>query len=165
MLQPLESPFSAELPAVSATHPPATLVHVAASTLPTSAPALKPHILFVLADDLGWGEVGWNGAAAHLFPQGRRSLTPRLDRLASEGQVLGRHYMHMFCSPSRSAIQSGRDPIYVNVVNAAGGGYNPSVAAAGVSGGIPCGMTGLGEVMTRGGYATHCMPPRCGSTP
>lgn len=61
----------------------------------------------------------------------------------------------MFCAPSRSAIQSGRDPVYVNVVNAAGGGYNPSMAAAGVSGGIPCGMTGLGEVMARGGYATH----------
>ena len=109
--------------------------------------APRPHILFVLADDLGWAEVGWNGAPPELFPSERRTLTPRLDELAQEGTVLHRHYMHMFCSPSRSAIQSGRSPTQVNVLNPRNHGS---------SDGVPCDMTGLGEVMVKGGYATHC---------
>ena len=118
-------------------------------------PTDRPHILFALADDLGFGEVTFTGPAPeHLWPQGRRSLTPNLDQLAEQGTVLHRHYMFMICSPSRSAIQAGRNPIHVNVVNTPMEDYNPTTN---VSGGVPCNMTGMGEVMTRGGYAAHML--------
>jgi len=44
----------------------------------------RPNIVFILADDLGYGEVGFNGQ--------KKILTPNVDRLAREGLVLNRHY-------------------------------------------------------------------------
>ena len=45
-------------------------------------PGFKPNIVFVLADDLGWADVGYNGATFY--------ETPNIDRLASEGIVFNR---------------------------------------------------------------------------
>jgi arylsulfatase A-like enzyme len=59
----------------------------------------RPNILFILADDLGWGDVGFHGA---------KILTPVLDRLAREGVELTQHYVNPQCSPTRSALLSGR---------------------------------------------------------
>ncbi|XP_070536021.1 arylsulfatase J-like isoform X2 [Ptychodera flava] len=50
----------------------------------------KPNILFVLADDLGWAEIGYNN---HYVK------TPNLDRLASEGVILNQSYVQQSCSP------------------------------------------------------------------
>ena len=119
----------------------------------TSHGASKPHILFILGDDLGWGEAKFaSGAGTDVWPASRRSVTPNLDKLAGDGVVLERHYMHMFCSPSRSAIQSGRPPVQVNVVNAQENAYDP---VSNTGPGMPCGMTSLGALMKRGGYFTH----------
>ncbi len=109
----------------------------------------KPHVLFFLADDLGWAEVGFN----HPKPT-EAAPTRTLNNLAAEGVRLGRHYMHAFCSPSRSAIQSGRAPLHVNAVNSHWYVSNSGDPVGGFAG-VPRNMTGLGSVMQRGGYATH----------
>ena len=61
--------------------------------------APKPNILLIVADDLGWGDVGWHGSSLK---------TPNLDRLAKEGVTLDRHYVQPVCSPTRTALLSGR---------------------------------------------------------
>lgn len=111
--------------------------------------APKPHILFILVDDLGRSEVGFNRAQ-----KTKEVVTPNLDSLASEGIVLDRYYVHKFCSPTRCAIQSGRAPIHVNVVNAQPDLVNTGDPVSGFAG-IPRNMTGMAEVMRSAGYSTH----------
>ena len=75
---------------------------------------ITPNILFILADDLGWGQVGF-------YENDNNEIqTPNMNNLAlSEGIVLMRHYVHYACSPTRSSLQSGRLPVHVNLRNAA----------------------------------------------
>ena len=69
----------------------------------------KPHIVYLLADDLGWHGVGWRNPEVQ---------TPNLDRLATrEGLRLSQHYTYRTCSPSRSALLSGRLAHHVNHAN------------------------------------------------
>ena len=84
---------------------------------PLFAAATKPHIIHILADDFGWSQVGYhreNTSAAQ-----RDVSTPNLDTLARDSLQLERFYVHKICSPSRCSLQSGRNPIHVNVVNVA----------------------------------------------
>lgn len=111
--------------------------------------APKPHILFLLLDDLGWAEVGWNRAE-----KTREVQTPNMDSLVADGINLQRHYVHKFCSPTRCAIQTGRAPIHVNVINPSPDQVNVQDPVAGFAG-IPRNMTGIGEVMRSAGYKTH----------
>ncbi len=64
-----------------------------------AATAAKPNIVFILADDLGYGDVAFHGGVAP---------TPHLDKLAREGVELTQHYVAATCSPTRSAFMSGR---------------------------------------------------------
>ena len=59
----------------------------------------RPNFLFILADDLGWGDVGFHGGQVP---------TPNLDRLASEGLELEQHYVYPVCTPTRVAFLTGR---------------------------------------------------------
>jgi len=61
--------------------------------------AATPNFIIILADDLGYGDVGYHGGQAR---------TPHLDRLASEGVRLEQHYVFATCSPTRAALLSGR---------------------------------------------------------
>ena len=58
-----------------------------------------------------------------------------------------------FCSPTRSAAQTGRNPIHVNVQNLDPNNYNPNDPVSGMSA-VPRNMTGVAEVMKRAGYRT-----------
>ncbi len=60
----------------------------------------KPNIVLIMADDMGWGDPGFNG--------GNKDLTPHIDRLAAQGMQLTQFYMHSVCSPSRAALLTGR---------------------------------------------------------
>ena len=79
------------------------------ATLWLSGPALqaappapqRPNILLIVADDLGWGDVGWHRGFAQ---------TPVMDRLVAEGVELDRHYVQPVCTPTRTALLSGRYP-------------------------------------------------------
>lgn len=61
--------------------------------------AQKPNILFIVADDLGWGDVSWHGSAIR---------TPNLDRLAKTGLELDQHYVCPVCTPTRASLLTGR---------------------------------------------------------
>ncbi len=61
----------------------------------------KPNIIFILADDLGYGDVGFNGQ--------KKIKTPNLDQMAQEGMVLRQHYAGApVCGPSRTCLLTGQ---------------------------------------------------------
>src|SRR4028119_2148179 len=64
-----------------------------ASAAPEPA-APRPNIVVILADDLGWADVGWHGSEIK---------TPNLDALAGAGAKLERVYVHAVCSPAPAA--------------------------------------------------------------
>ena len=65
--------------------------------------ASRPNIVFILADDLGYGDLSCYGQ--------QRFKTPNIDRLASEGMRFTAHYSgHNVCAPSRCALMSGKHP-------------------------------------------------------
>ena len=61
----------------------------------------RPHIVVILADDLGWNEVSWHNPGF---------LTPNMEALSREGVRLGQSYVSPKCSPSRAALLTGRYP-------------------------------------------------------
>ncbi len=63
----------------------------------------KPNIIFLLADDLGYGDVGAFGQ--------KKIRTPNIDRLAAEGMKLTQHYAgNNVCAPSRCVLMTGKHP-------------------------------------------------------
>ena len=101
--------------------------------------AAKPHLMFMLVDDWGWGNVGY-----HRNESDKEVVTPNSDALVKEGLELDQHYVYQFYSPSRSCLMSGRLPIHVNDRNAEPNVYNPEDKEAGFAG-IPRHMTGITE--------------------
>lgn len=76
----------------------------AVGTGPLDGPGVRPHLLLVLLDDVGWGDVkGFNGVKDDQFP-----VTPTFDRLMREGVKLTNLYVMPMCSPTRAAIMTGR---------------------------------------------------------
>jgi arylsulfatase len=65
-----------------------------------AAAARRPNIVYILADDLGYGDIGAFGSE---IP------TPNLDQLARDGMLLTNFYANMTCSPTRSMVMSGTD--------------------------------------------------------
>jgi arylsulfatase A-like enzyme len=101
--------------------------------------AARPNIVFILADDLGWGDLSIYG-----HPTIR---TPRLDGLAAEGTRLTSFYVASpSCSPSRAAILTGRYPIRSGVNSA----FGPDQTTMG----LPPSEVTLAEVLKTVGYRT-----------
>ena len=93
----------------------ASLFVFAVSLLRTCSSAnSKPNILFIMADDLGWGSVGFHNAA------NSEVQTPYLDDLAANGLQLNRHYVYSGCAPTRASFQTGRLPVHVTTNNGDG---------------------------------------------
>ena len=113
----------------------------------------KPNIVFILADDYGWHDIGYhrNSSSNNTQPE---IVTPNLDALAAEGVKLERHYAYKICSPSRCSLQSGRLPVHVNTANTEPESRNANDTESGYAG-IPRSMTGIAERLARdAGYAT-----------
>ncbi len=66
----------------------------------------KPNVVLVVMDNLGWGEIGVYGGGIL-----RGAATPRLDQLASEGMQFLNFNVETQCTPSRSALMTGRHPV------------------------------------------------------
>src|SRR5262252_7833715 len=62
----------------------------------------RPNIIHIVADDLGWKDVGFNGATD--------IKTPNLDKLAATGAKFTQFYMQPMCTPTRAALMTGRYP-------------------------------------------------------
>jgi len=76
-----------------------------ASTAPP--PNMPPNIILILADDLGWRDVGYHGSDIK---------TPHIDRLAKNGVIFNRFYTQPTCSPTRAALMTGRMPLRLGIV-------------------------------------------------
>ena len=100
----------------------------------------KPNILLVFMDNFGWGEPGFNGGGII-----RGAPTPRLDQLASEGLRLTNFNVEVQCTPSRSALMTGRYAIR------SGNGTVP--LGEGVYGLVQWEVT-MAEMLSDAGYAT-----------
>ncbi|EHK66641.1 arylsulfatase [Achromobacter arsenitoxydans] len=100
----------------------------------------KPNIVLIVADNLGWGELGCYGGGAL-----RGAPTPHIDRLAGEGLLLQNFNVESDCVPTRSALMSGRHPIRTGCLQS-------------VPPGLPQGLTRdeitLAQQLSGQGYAT-----------
>ncbi len=68
----------------------------------------QPNVLFILVDDLGWRDVGFNGSTAY--------ETPSVDKLASQGMALSDFYSAgPVCSPTRASILTGKYPARLHI--------------------------------------------------
>lgn len=71
----------------------------------------SPNIILIMADDLGWGDVGFNGNTT--------IKTPHLDSLASEGIIFDRFYSACaVSSPTRASVLTGRNPFRTGIFHA-----------------------------------------------
>ena len=66
----------------------------------------KPHIVFVVADDLGYNDVGYHGKT-----MGSIADTPAIDELAYSGVRLENYYVQPSCTPTRASLMTGRYPV------------------------------------------------------
>ena len=80
----------------------ATSVFTASFSLVTLAADRKPNIVHIVADDLGWKDVGFNGASD--------LKTPNLDKLATDGARFTQFYTQSMCTPTRACLMTGRYP-------------------------------------------------------
>ena len=107
-----------------------------AATPPTPTRAGTPNVIIILADDLGYGDLGSYG--------GKRMRTPNLDRLAAEGMRFTSFYAQPVCGPSRAALMTGSYPLRVakrkNVVE-----HHPRLHAQEIT---------IAEILKTRGYAT-----------
>jgi arylsulfatase A-like enzyme len=90
--------------------------------LPQSASAAepsprRPNIVFILADDLGWADLGCYGADLH--------ETPNIDRLAGQGVRFTQTYAMSVCSPTRAAIMTGKHAARLHITIWREGSFDP----------------------------------------
>jgi arylsulfatase A-like enzyme len=111
------------------------LLLITALRTPLALGAEKPNILFIVADDLGWSDVGWHGGFGK---------TPNLDRLVREGVELDHHYVQPVCTPTRTALMSGRYP----------GRFGPQALIASNRRAMPLGTVTLASALQSLGYET-----------
>ncbi|MFO0845979.1 MAG: arylsulfatase [Gemmataceae bacterium] len=78
------------------------LALLALALAPLAQAAERPNVVYFLADDLGWNDVGWHG---------KELKTPNLDKLAHAGARLEQFYVQPLCSPTRAAFLTGRYPM------------------------------------------------------
>ncbi|MEO0510833.1 MAG: sulfatase-like hydrolase/transferase, partial [Verrucomicrobiota bacterium] len=67
----------------------------------------RPNILFILCDDLGWNDVGYNGASYQ--------LTPNIDKLSEQSLILHRSYARPTCAPSRASLFTGDNSAHTKI--------------------------------------------------
>ena len=100
----------------------------------------KPNIILFLLDDLGWNDTGYQGADYS---------TPTIDNMAAEGIRLNQYYVQPLCSPSRTALLSGKYP------------YHTALADSLIINGVPLALNLESVILTKGlkegGYSTHAV--------
>ena len=105
------------------------------------AKGTRPNFIFILADDLGYADLGCYG--------GRADTSPNLDRMAGEGMTFSRGYANSsVCSPSRFAIITGR---YQHRLR---GGFDEPIASAREELGLPPEHPTMPSLLRDAGYAT-----------
>ena len=99
--------------------------------------ASQPNIVFLLIDDLGYADCGFNG--------GKEIKTPNIDRLAKSGTIIDSHYVQPVCSPTRSTLLTGRYPTHTGVY---------TIVSPGAAWGLPLAERTLADALRSAGYRT-----------
>lgn len=102
----------------------------------------RPNVLVIIADDFGWGDVGVYGGGVAVG-----AATPNIDKLARQGLQLTSTYSQPTCTPTRSAIVTGRLPVRTGL-------YRPILAGDKLTANPWDGETTIGTLMSNAGYYT-----------
>ncbi len=97
----------------------------------------QPNIIFILADDMGYSDMSWQGSPIQ---------TPNLDKLVDRGMFLGRHYVQPQCSPTRVSFLTGNYPYRY--------GLHEHIVLPSSYTGIPSESKTIAEKMKESGYKT-----------
>lgn len=94
------------------------------------------NVLLIVADDLGWRDVGYNGSEIR---------TPNIDALADAGALMARYYVQPTCSPTRASLMTGQSALRNGILQPIDKNNQQ---------GLPLGRTTLPELFRSGGYQT-----------
>src|SRR5688572_12490693 len=123
----------------------AVVLAAAVSVAAQTAPPRPPNIVLVVADDLGWGDLGVYGHPT--------IKTPHLDRLAAEGQRWTSFYSGaQYCTSSRAGLLTGRLPVRSGMAS-----ETRTVLFPDSVGGLPQSEVTIPELLKSRGYATAMM--------
>jgi arylsulfatase A-like enzyme len=117
--------------------PRALLTGLACLCASLTSAATQPNIVFLLIDDLGYADCGFNG--------GKQIKTPNIDRLAKSGAIIENHYVQPVCSPTRSTLLTGRYPTHTGVY---------TIVSPGAPWGLPLAERTLADALRSAGYRT-----------
>ena len=108
-----------------------------------NTPAPLPNIIFIMADDMGYGDIG-------AFNPGSKIPTPNMDRIASEGMVFtDAHSYSGVCTPTRYGVLTGRCCFRTRLVSGVLGGHDVSL--------IEPGRETVATLLGRAGYRSACV--------
>lgn len=108
-------------------------------TFVSSLAAKRPNIVVIIADDLGWDDVSFHGS--------NEIPTPNIDSLAYDGIILNNYYVSPICTPTRSALMTGRHPIHT--------GMQHGVLVGAAPYGLPLNETLMPQYFNKLGYSSH----------
>lgn len=114
------------------------MMHLCAAQLVIVGAVTKPNLVLMAVDDLGWADVGFHSSD---FP------TPNIDTLATNGVRLEKYYVQQSCSPTRSALMTGRYPFHTGMQMC-------ETLSPGTSAHLPTDQPTLPEALRSAGYAT-----------
>ena len=100
------------------------------------------HIIFILADDLGWNSIGYEDYDLSF-------ATPRLTSLASQGIIMENYYAQEVCTPARASLLTGRHPLSV--------GMQYSIIMPTTAWGLGLDEKTIAEVLGDAGWKTHAL--------
>jgi arylsulfatase A-like enzyme len=109
----------------------------AVAALDTRGADTKPSIVYIVADDLGWKDVGFHGSDIK---------TPNLDKLAAGGARLEQYYAQPMCTPTRACLMTGRYPLRY--------GLQTAVILSAHTYGLPTDEWLLPQALKEAGYST-----------
>jgi arylsulfatase A-like enzyme len=126
-----------------------TFLQLAGGAAAAFAQPVRPNFLFILADDLGWADLGCYGSAFH--------ETPNIDPFAASGMKFTQAYSACpVCSPTRASIMTGRYPARIGLTDYLPGLQPKDFKLLSVEDldGLPTSETTVAEALREAGYRT-----------